>query len=105
MSAANGSGGATSASPSAARAAAADEQGTSPDAEIAQVRRSRRQHDLAVTVAAELYGGRMRERPDAVRKLMHDQSRSARAAATCSSRWRVSAGPASPACPSSGSRR
>ena len=29
----------------------------------------------AVTVAAELYGGRMRERPDEVRRLMHDQSR------------------------------
>lgn len=29
----------------------------------------------AVTVAAELYGGLMRERPDQVRHLMHDQSR------------------------------
>ncbi len=29
----------------------------------------------AVTVAAELYGGRMRDRPDEVRHVMHDQSR------------------------------
>jgi poly(3-hydroxyalkanoate) depolymerase len=34
-----------------------------------------RDPEYAVTVAAELYGGRMRERPDQVRKLMHDQSR------------------------------
>ena len=34
-----------------------------------------RDADYAVTVAAELYGGRMRERPDEVRRLMHDQSR------------------------------
>ena len=34
-----------------------------------------RDPSYAVTVAAELYGGRMRERPDEVRRLMHDQSR------------------------------
>ena len=34
-----------------------------------------RDAEYAVTVAAELYGGRMRERPDEVRRLMHDQSR------------------------------
>lgn len=34
-----------------------------------------RDPEYAVTVAAELYGGRMRERPDQVRRLMHDQSR------------------------------
>jgi len=35
----------------AAQAAAADEQGPSPDAEIAQVHRSGRQHDLSDTAA------------------------------------------------------
>lgn len=35
----------------AAQAAAADEQGPSPDAEIAQVRRSGRHHDLSDTAA------------------------------------------------------
>ena len=34
-----------------AQAAAADEQGPSPDAEIAQVHRSGRQHDLSDTAA------------------------------------------------------
>jgi len=34
-----------------------------------------RDADYAVQVAAELYGGKMRERPDEVRRLMHDTSR------------------------------
>ncbi|WP_110207902.1 poly(3-hydroxyalkanoate) depolymerase [Nocardioides daejeonensis] len=34
-----------------------------------------RDADYAIDVAAELYGGRMRERPDDVRRLMHDGSR------------------------------
>ncbi|TYL49800.1 poly(3-hydroxyalkanoate) depolymerase [Nocardioides sp. BGMRC 2183] len=34
-----------------------------------------RDPSYATRVAAELYGGRMRERPDDVRRLMHDQSR------------------------------
>jgi poly(3-hydroxyalkanoate) depolymerase len=34
-----------------------------------------RDADYAVSVAAELYGGRMRERPSEVRRLMHDGSR------------------------------
>jgi poly(3-hydroxyalkanoate) depolymerase len=34
-----------------------------------------RDAEYAVTVAAELYGGRMRERPDEVRRLIHQQSR------------------------------
>ena len=34
-----------------------------------------RDADYAVQVAAELYGGRMRDRPDDVRRLMHAQSR------------------------------
>ena len=34
-----------------------------------------RDADYAVQVAAELYGGRMRDRPDEVRRLMHDTSR------------------------------
>ena len=34
-----------------------------------------RDADYAVQVAAELYGGRMRERPDEVRRLMHETSR------------------------------
>lgn len=34
-----------------------------------------RDADYAVSVAAELYGGRMREHPEWVRSLMHDQSR------------------------------
>jgi poly(3-hydroxyalkanoate) depolymerase len=34
-----------------------------------------RDPEYAVTVAAELYGGRMREQPDAVRRLIHQHSR------------------------------
>ncbi|HEY1119022.1 MAG TPA: poly(3-hydroxyalkanoate) depolymerase [Acidimicrobiales bacterium] len=34
-----------------------------------------RDADYAVQVAAELYGGQMRDRPDDVRRLMHDHSR------------------------------
>ncbi|WP_377320586.1 poly(3-hydroxyalkanoate) depolymerase [Pimelobacter simplex] len=34
-----------------------------------------RDAEYAVQVAAELYGGQMRDRPDDVRRLMHDQSR------------------------------
>lgn len=34
-----------------------------------------RDADYAVQVAAELYGGKMRERPDEVKRLMHDTSR------------------------------
>lgn len=34
-----------------------------------------RDADYAVQVAAQLYGGRMRERPDEVRRLMHERSR------------------------------
>jgi poly(3-hydroxyalkanoate) depolymerase len=34
-----------------------------------------RDRDYARTIAAELYGGRMRAEPDRVRELMHDQSR------------------------------
>ena len=34
-----------------------------------------RDADYAIQVAAELYGGRMRERPDQVKRLMHDTSR------------------------------
>lgn len=34
-----------------------------------------RDAEYAVHVAAELYGGQMRDRPDDVRRLMHDQSR------------------------------
>lgn len=37
--------------------------------------RRHRDADYAVQVAAELYGGQMRDRPDDVRRLMHDQSR------------------------------
>lgn len=34
-----------------------------------------RDPEYAVTIAAELYGGRLRDRPDQVRALIHDQSR------------------------------